>query len=133
MMKGKSRLPRAILLIASFLVIGACIFGGLRVARFIQQQMEPPGKGGKAQAGYTACQPVIDALERYYNEKVEYPDTLTALVPGYLESFPQEVNGEPIKYSQKDDSYTLAFSYLGPGINHCTYAPEAGWDCYGYY
>ena len=94
---------------------------------------DPPGQGAKAEAGYQASQPIIAALEQYGREKGEYPDSLEALVPTYLPALPGPVNGYPIDYAKKDSGYELMFSYEGPGMNRCTYTPEAEWNCYGYY
>ena len=29
--------------------------------------------------------------------------------------------------------FRLRFSYERPGMNHCDYTPESGWECYRYY
>jgi hypothetical protein len=41
--------------------------------------------------------------------------------------------GYPLTYRRVSDSYELSFSYVGPGMNTCTYSPAVGWKCSGYY
>ena len=55
------------------------------------------------------------------------------LMPGYLKSIPEDVNGDPIVYSRQEETYTLSFSYSGPDNNICIYAPADGWHCSGVY
>lgn len=93
----------------------------------------PPGEGPKAEAGYKAGAPIIDALERYKAEHNAYPETLNALVPDFLPDHLANPEDILFKYQIKDPSYELEFRYAVPGMNICTYTPEAGWDCYGYY
>jgi hypothetical protein len=93
----------------------------------------PPGKGDKAEAGYKACAPVIAALASYHQAKGRYPESLKELVPGYVDSIPEEVNGLAIEYKPTPTSYSLRFSYEGPGMNTCVYTPETGWSCSGYF
>jgi hypothetical protein len=94
---------------------------------------EPPGTGIKANQGYAACNYIIAVLEDYKSAKGTYPASLEDLVPGYASSIPTEVNGQPIVYSKSDEDYTLSFSYIGPGMNYCTYSTEDGrkWRCSG--
>ena len=94
---------------------------------------EPPGQGEKAELGYQACAPIIEALEQYQEANGAYPDSLADLVPDYLPAVPAEVNDEPIRYELTDESYTLSFSYTGPGLNLCGYSPEEEWRCSGLY
>jgi hypothetical protein len=93
----------------------------------------PPGEGAKAERGYQACAPIITALESYRQEHGGYPQTLQALSPKYLMEVPAEVNEMEIIYRPGETSYSLEFSYVGPGMNHCTYTPETEWKCSGYY
>jgi len=93
----------------------------------------PPGEGQKAEAGYKACAPIIDALESYKVEHNSYPETLDALVPGFLPDLLVKPEGFVFDYRYKGASYELVFRYAGPGMNICTYTPETGWDCIGYY
>jgi hypothetical protein len=97
--------------------------------------VEPPGQGAKAELGYQACAPIIAALGRYHDANGAYPQTLAELVPDYLPSVPGVVNDQPIQYSRTDESYSLSFGYVGPGLNTCTYSPdqEQGWRCSGLY
>lgn len=45
-----------------------------------------------------------DALEYYYVEKGEYPRTLDALVPTYIEAIPTRPDGEPFGYNPIEGS-----------------------------
>jgi len=93
----------------------------------------PPGEGPKAETGYKSLAPIIDALESYKSEHNSYPEKLGALVPDFLPDLSVEPEGFLFDYRIKGASYELVFRYAGPGMNICTYTPEAGWDCYGYY
>ena len=94
---------------------------------------EPPGVGEKAERGYAALEPVTKALEQYQADTGTYPESLDELVPGYLPSVPTEVNDESIQYTKTSESYSLAFHYIGPGMNTCTFTPETKWQCSGAY
>lgn len=94
---------------------------------------DPPGVGEKAERGYAALEPAIKALEQYQADKGTYPESLEELVPDYLPSVPTEVNDESILYTKMGESYSLAFHYVGPGMNTCTYTPENKWQCSGAY
>ena len=121
---------RRLLLIIGFIPLCLCLLAAGAVVVLYQFSSEPPGEGLQAQRGYDACEPVIAALEQYYADHEDYRAALDELSPAYLEEIPQEANGFPIEYERTAESYTLEFSYLGPGMNRCTYTPEAGWDCY---
>lgn len=95
--------------------------------------VDPPGVGEKAERGYTVCDPVIAALEQYKTDNGKYPELLEELLPNYLSEIPTEVNDEPISYAITDESYSLAFHYIGPGMNTCAYTPENKWKCSGAY
>jgi hypothetical protein len=96
---------------------------------------EPPGVGVKAERGYSACRPIIESLEAYHAANGEYPAALADLVPGTIAALPDQVNGAPIVYVRTSEGYTLSFSYIGPGMNFCTYSTDAGreWRCTGAY
>lgn len=94
---------------------------------------DPPGEGQKAEAGYKACAPIIEALESYEAEHNAYPEKLDALVPGYLPEDSIKPEDFLFDYQITDTSYKLVFRYTGPGMNICTYTPETGWDCFGYW
>jgi hypothetical protein len=114
------------------LLVLACILG-ITLACSGGTPVDPPGVGEKAERGYQACAPIIEALDRYREANNAYPDSLADLVPDYLPAIPAEVNDEPILYERTDESYTLSFSYTGPGLNYCIYTPEVGWRCSGLY
>jgi hypothetical protein len=92
----------------------------------------PPGQGPKAKQGYAASVPVIRALATYYADHQRYPATLEELAPAYLPGTPA-AEQTPLRYSLTERSYELEFKYTGPGMNICTYTPEYGWRCTGYY
>src|SRR5262249_4436811 len=112
-----------------------CLLAGGAGAVWVYRTLigEPPGQGTQAQRGYAATAPIIVALTRYHEAHGSYPDGLEALVPAELASVPAEVDSYPILYRRSADSYTLEFSYAGPGMNHCTYMPQTDWQCSGYY
>ncbi len=50
------------------------------------------------------------ALERYHRQNGEYPETLEALTPSYLEKLPHDlVTGEPLRYRRTDDGRFLLY------------------------
>jgi hypothetical protein len=56
--------------------------------------------------GEVAC-----ALERYRLARGEYPETLDALAPGFIQQLPRDVvNGEPLKYRRADNGKFLLYS-----------------------
>ena len=93
---------------------------------------EPPGVGEKAFDGYMACAPIIECLKKYHEANGAYPESLQELVPDYILEIPESVNDAPITYEKTDESYALSFSYIGPGMNYCTYSPFE-WKCSGAY
>src|SRR6478735_4721595 len=103
----------------------------------------PPGKGRKADAGYKAAAPVIVALEKFQSERGHYPATLDELIPAYLpdsKALLVRRHAEPARSPRSDipsyrtgdswldwfiyrpdgETYSLMFSYAGPGMNTCT-------------
>jgi hypothetical protein len=93
----------------------------------------PPGEGRKAERGYAAAAPVIEALAAYHTAHQGYPATLEEMVPDYLAAIPHPEEMPPLSYSVTDAGYELAFQYVGPGMNRCVYTPKDGWDCMGYF
>jgi hypothetical protein len=111
----------------------------------------PPGEGWKARTGFSHAVPIITALEKFHREQGHYPKKLEELVPVYLSSeqllLPRPLGGgierigpdasyNPNIYAYDEDgnSYTLNFSYEGPGINRCFYDSKDGkWYCSGHY
>ena|SRR5690606_11965802 len=94
---------------------------------------EKPGEGRKAEQGYAAAAPVIEALAAYHTDHQAYPETLDALIPDYLAAIPQPEAMPPLDYAPTGPSYELTFEYVGPGMNRCVYTPEDGWRCSGYF
>ena len=119
------------LVLGLLLAVAFCVGAGY----FVWNDLigDPPGEGPKAEAGYKACAPVIDALERYKAEHGAYPETVDALTPDFLPDDLANPEDVLFTYKNKGESYELQFRYSGPGMNICTYTPETGWDCIGYY
>jgi hypothetical protein len=54
---------------------------------------------------------VACALERYRLANGQFPDTLTALAPKFIEKLPHDViNGQPLKYRRTDDGQFVLYS-----------------------
>jgi hypothetical protein len=59
-----------------------------------------------ANEGAVAC-----ALERYRLTHGEYPETLTALMPQFIDKLPHDlIGGEPLKYQRTDVNQFLLYS-----------------------
>src|SRR5258706_458481 len=79
------------------------------------------------------ARPAVAPLEKYDAARGGSPAARGALVPDALSAPPGDVNAYPLDYHAAAGSYTLAFSYTGPGMNHFVYAPATQWHCSGYY
>ena len=102
-----------------------------------------PGKGRKAERVYRAAAPVVRALAKYREATGEYPVTLDALVPKYLDELPEGIATVPISYIRTATTYKGRFvrahpsyklhsgysvySVCGRKFDHCFYTPERGW------
>jgi hypothetical protein len=110
----------------------------LPVALWFSMCSPPVGRGATAERWYRNTAPVIAALGQYRQQHGEYPDSLTALVPAFLNpaalsSLHMEGNGS-LTYVRDSAGYSLRFQYYGPGVNHCTYRPRISeWQCGGYF
>jgi hypothetical protein len=102
----------------------------------------PPGRGEKAETGYAIAAPVLAALERYRADHAGYPDSLRALVPGYLnasqlpvlQNGPDYIGREGFAYVVDSSGFALGFRYTGPGVNRCIYkSMTKRWSCSGYF
>jgi len=124
---------RMILIMLVSLGFLLCISGIALAILLLKTATQVPGEGKKAEQGYALCAPVIAALESYYGTEGSYPQNLEELSPNYLTDLPIQEDGSDLEYSAADGSYALGFHYSGPGFNECTYRPESGWDCEGYY
>ncbi len=97
-----------------------------------------PGKGAKAERGYHRAAPVIAAIDRYHAATGEYPPSLEALTPQYLDSLslqrPENIQESTFEYHRLSDGFELSFRYVGPGMNTCTYRSSTkAWTCGGYF
>lgn len=122
---------RIALVLVAVLLVAFCVGGVL----LFMQLNQPPGKGAAAEEGYRLSQPVIDALEKFHAARGDYPASLPELIPTYLPQLPERATAFQLQYARVSATdYTLAFSYAGPGMNHCTYKGQSkAWSCYGYY
>jgi hypothetical protein len=51
------------------------------------------------------------ALERYRHTQKHYPETLDALVPGFIAALPRDlITGEPYKYFRTDGTHFVLYS-----------------------
>ena len=54
---------------------------------------------------------VACALERYRLANGQFPDTLAALAPKFIDSLPHDlINGQPLKYRRPDDGQFVLYS-----------------------
>jgi hypothetical protein len=68
------------------------------------------GKFARAQACVDLAR-VACALERYRLTSGQFPETLEALVPKFMEKLPHDViNGQPLKYRRTDDGQFVLYS-----------------------
>ena len=66
-----------------------------------------PRNFARAQTDFDLARVAI-ALERYRLKEKNYPDSLEALVPTYLEPVPHDImDGKPLRYVRKQDDYQL--------------------------
>jgi hypothetical protein len=118
------------------ILFGLAIIAALALVGFMllsNLNAPPPGVGPEAEQGYQACAPIITALEQHHAQTGAYPATLEALVPAFLPKFEYTVGEVNIDYRPTDKSYRLEFRYTGPGMNICTFTPDASWKCTGYF
>ncbi|HEV7691926.1 MAG TPA: hypothetical protein VGO52_13915 [Hyphomonadaceae bacterium] len=123
-------IARAIIFIL-VVVAGFLVAGFLTIMSNVGFFGPAAGKGPKAEAGYKAAAPVIEALEKWRVAKGGYPEQLAALAPDYLPDVPLGPQDRELLYERVGESYALTFRYEGPGMNSCTYAPGAEWRCSG--
>lgn len=94
------------------------------------------GKGRMAEERFKQSEPVIAALQRYYQKHGAYPDTLSSLVPDELNGLPhfsvKNGGSDSLGYHREGTSYVLEFRYVQGGMNTCIYQPPKGWLCGGY-
>jgi hypothetical protein len=82
----------------------------------VQAQMVFPAIGNAVKR-FAAIQASIDlarvacALERYRLAHGEYPETLDALAPQFIEKLPHDIiNGQPLHYRRTDDRQFILYS-----------------------
>lgn len=89
--------------------------------------------GPSAELGQRQAAPLIAALEQYYDQNGNYPETTDNLVPTYLSHIPDSGWGNVLVYIPCSDGqdYTLLFS-RGPALTptHWGYTNRLGqWIC----
>jgi hypothetical protein len=98
-----------------------------------------PGSGARPRIAKRRASTVAEAITQFQIQRGRLPDSLAELGPAFipdtiLPEFQRWV-GYPLEY--KPDAgrvtYTLRFSYVGPGMNVCEWPPTGpGWHCFGY-
>ena len=93
-----------------------------------------PGEGAKAERGYKACAPVLDALARHFARTGQYPLKLDELLnpDDALNAVPRP-NENDLQYTSTSTDFELVFVYTGPGVNRCRITRGQPWSCSGYY
>ena len=100
---------------------------------------DAPGKGPKAERGYERAKPVVAALEAFRTATRQYPDSLSELVPRFLDASALELPSGvqehyPFEYHRAESNFKLSFRYVGPGMNQCTIeGTHRTWECSGHY
>lgn len=132
-MNGKRLQRRRILLVLLLALIACLAMGALAWTWLWNNLLVPPGQGSRAERGFQAAEPILQAIDRYHADTGEYPESLEALAPQYLPETPTGPEGIDFIYRKTGTSFSLEFSYVGPGMNRCAFTPETDWDCSGYY
>jgi hypothetical protein len=79
------------------------IFAAIAVANFSKATQTVARNQNLANEALVAC-----ALERYRMAHNEYPESLDALAPQFIEKLPHDIiNGGPLKYRREGDSFVL--------------------------
>jgi len=95
-----------------------------------------PGKGEKAEKGYALCEQIIGELEGFREAQRKYPDSLGVVLSHLPDQRRMVAKEYQVTYRPSDSarSFSLTFTYTGPGVNHCTYSSATKkWECHGYY
>ena len=106
---------------------------------FVITSCDDPGEGPKAARGYARAEAVINALEAFRRERGSYPESLGQLVPRFLPARALDVptaeqERYPLEYRTDSGEFTVAFRYVGPGMNECSFASGSRkWRCSGHY
>lgn len=80
--------------------------------------------------GYEICAPIIQAVSKYKSEEKIYPDSLSLLIPNYLDSIPSQINGYPLDYQLSEEyGYVIRYTYCKRELNRCLYSPKTYWCC----
>lgn len=113
------------------------VYGGVAFVFGVCTGAEFP-ESGKARLARALGEPVVNALGAHHEASGSYPGTLAELVPQYLtgsalrapENSPL---GHPFRYDVDSGRYELSVSYVGPGMNTCSFRPDTKWRCGGFF
>ena len=79
---------------------------------------------------------VVEAIERYYDNEGSYPETLSDLVPRYMNAIPTTGTNQEFKYLLLDTEnilgipYNLSFNLISNVNTACVYRQKhQTWDC----
>ena len=91
----------------------------------------PAGKSPAAKSAFKESQPVIDALNLFFEANGEFPAKLQELVPDYLDHLPTVVR----LYKGNGSDYEIAIGF-SPTLStlrvSCWKTKDTEWDCVGY-
>jgi hypothetical protein len=74
---------------------------------------------------------IISAIESYWQDNQEMPESLDALVPSFISDVPVTTSGDSFFYKKvNQDKYILAFKVVSEKGLSCTYLNQDKiWDC----
>lgn len=90
----------------------------------------------QAEEGRALYAPLLASIEQYRDQNAVYPETLTDLVPDFVDGIPASASDAGPKfpeYRRVDDHFEFMFQYFGPGMNWCVYTPQDDWRCDGHF
>jgi hypothetical protein len=93
----------------------------------------PVGDDPKGREYRIQAESIIGLLERYQQEKGEFPPSLSVLVPAYAVSLPDITDILQYSPETKSMGYTYTPSWPQPGQISCSTLIGSGeWSCHGY-
>jgi hypothetical protein len=82
------------------------------------------------QEGQEVGNRIIEAIDKYYEEKGQYPDILDDLIPDYLSEIPHTPSGQAFEYTLNYDIYMLLFKSSTKRGANCAFGKrQSFWDC----
>lgn len=85
--------------------------------------------------GEHQVQIIVEAIEEYYQDHSEYPESLEVLIPAYLQELPLTISGDLFDYYQnRTDIYLIGFKLKRQGgeniVFSCGYSRGNDlWEC----